>query len=108
MSLNEILVGPSHAWKVYGRTNCKDVIRTQILLDVQHFRAKEFPCKPSDVTDRGYLLLNILILVWFGNVKLNRRVYRDKQTCCLTYAHACGTLTMSVSQREENFLGLAL
>lgn len=62
MTLNEILVGPSHAWKVYGRTNSKCVIRTQILLDVQHFRAKEFLCKPSEVTDSGYLLLNISIL----------------------------------------------
>lgn len=58
MTLNEIPVGPSHAWKGYGRTNCKCVI----LLDVQHCRAKEFLCKPSEVTDRGYLLLNISIL----------------------------------------------
>lgn len=74
-------------WNPCGSKSCLEglwedklcVIRTQILLDIQHFRAKECLCKPSEVTDRGYLLLNILILEQrLARWNWNRRVYRDK------------------------------
>lgn len=86
------------------------MIRAQRLLNVQHFWAKAFLCYPSEVTDRGYLLLKPQILelclaIWSCWVE---GVYEDKETCCLTFACAWGTLVLLVSQFGDDFPGLSL
>lgn len=46
---------PSHVWKFYRMTYCGHIVRVQILLNVQYFKAKQFIYQLQEVTEHGHL-----------------------------------------------------